>query len=175
MRSRGTLLQLVDRLGEGDALDLLSVQGDHRAEGAVVGRVDRSDTEARGEHAVERRRGAAALEVAEDRDAGLETGSGLDLAGDDRADAAESLVVVAVHLGGRKVDRALDGLRPFGDDDDGGEATLRVPPDQVGAGLFDVEEFLGRDDDRGTAGQAGVDGDPADLAAHHLADDHSTV
>ena len=47
--------------------DLARLQRHHRAEGAVVHRVDGGDAEAGGEHPVERRRRAAALDVAEDR------------------------------------------------------------------------------------------------------------
>ena len=59
------------------------------AERAVVHGVDGGDAEPGGQHAVERGRRAAALDVAEDRHPGLEAGARLDLVGERVADAAE--------------------------------------------------------------------------------------
>src|SRR5690606_38479942 len=68
-------LQLADGLGKGDADDVTTAQRDHLSERPVVDGVDRRDAEAGGEHAVERRRCAAALHVTEDRHARLEPGA----------------------------------------------------------------------------------------------------
>ena len=40
---------------------------------------------------------------------------------------------------------------------------------------LDVERLLGDEDDVGAAGEAGVQGDPARVAAHHLDDEHAVV
>ena len=51
----------------------------------------------------------------------------------------------------------------------------RVAAAQVLADLLDVERALGDEDHVGAAGHAGVGGDPAGVAAHHLDDDHAVV
>ena len=43
------------------------------------------------------------------------------------------------------------------------------------ADLLEVEGLLGDEDDVGAAGEAGVEGDPAGVAAHHLDDQHAVV
>src|SRR4051794_5508048 len=72
-------LRLRDGLGEVGEDDVGAAQRDHRPEPPLVHGADRADAEARREHAVVGRRRAAALDVAEDRHAGLEAGPRLDL------------------------------------------------------------------------------------------------
>src|SRR3954454_7589841 len=72
-------LRLGERLGQRPPLDAGPPKSPHLAEVAVGGRVDRLDAEARAEHAVERERRPAALDVAEYRHARLEPGARLDL------------------------------------------------------------------------------------------------
>src|SRR5690242_7967682 len=80
-------LELADRVVDRDPLDALTAERDHGAEVAVVHRVDGGDAEAGGEDAVVRGGRAAAQDVAEDGDAGLEAGATLDLLLHDVADA----------------------------------------------------------------------------------------
>src|SRR5919108_5814440 len=63
----GDRLQLRGRLAEIDELDVRVAQRSHLAPLPLVRRVDRVETEARREHAVEGGRGTAPLHVAEDR------------------------------------------------------------------------------------------------------------
>ena len=83
---------------ERDALDVGATQGDHRAEVALVHRLDRVQAEPRGEPAVERRRRAAALDVAEHDGAGLLARTLLDLRREPVADATEAYVTEGVLL-----------------------------------------------------------------------------
>src|SRR5689334_21212609 len=83
-------LQLDRRLREVDELDVGAPQGGHLAPPALVRRVDRMEAEARCENAVECRRRAAPLDVAEDSCAGLVAGPLLDLALQPVRDPAET-------------------------------------------------------------------------------------
>ena len=69
---------------------------------------------------------------------------------------------------------AADRLRALGDDDDRREVRLEAAPDQP-ADPVEVERLLGDQDHVGAAGEAGVEGDPAGVAAHHLDDQHPVV
>src|SRR6478736_9859998 len=139
-------LERADGLGDGHALDAALLQGDHLAPRPVEGGLDRSHAEAGAEDSVEGDGRAAALDVAERGHPALDAGAALDLAGEDRADAAEDLVAVLVDLGRRDVHRAGLGQRALGDDDD-----------------------------RGAAGEARPDRDVADVAAHDLDDEDAVV
>src|SRR5271165_2802355 len=72
-------LELAGGLGERHADDVGAAQRDHHAERFVVDRLDRVHPEPGSQHPVERRRRAAALDVAEYRAAGLLAGPLLDL------------------------------------------------------------------------------------------------
>src|SRR5512143_911838 len=65
-------LGLGQRLGQGDGDDVFAVEPNHQAEPLLVDEVDRGDPETGGQNAVEGRGRAAALDVAEDRHAGLD-------------------------------------------------------------------------------------------------------
>ena len=82
-------LDAVDGVGDGDAADFVILVADHLAEFACGNQLHGVDAETGAEDAVERGRGAAALEVAEDAGARLFFGPVRDFVGDDRADAAE--------------------------------------------------------------------------------------
>ena len=71
---------------------LVAAQRDHLSEVAVVDGVDRSQAEARGEHAIERGWRAAALDVTEHGGAGLKAGASLDLTLELVSDATEPRV-----------------------------------------------------------------------------------
>ena len=162
-------------LGDRDPLDLAPLEGDHLAPGAVEGGLDGGDAEAGAQDAVEGDRAAAALDVAQRGGAALDAGAAVDLAGQDLADPAEDLVAVDVDLGRRDREGAGLGQGALGDDDDGGVAALLVAPDDALAHLVDVEGLLGGQRDRGAAGEARPDRDVADVAAHHLDDEHAVV
>src|SRR5439155_26967050 len=105
---------------------------------------------------VERRGRSAALDVSEDRDAGLEPGAVFDLLGDPVADAAELLVAELVLLSRRSRDLASDGLRALRDDDDGELLALLLAGLNRGADVVDVERLLG---DQAVVGAARDRGD----------------
>ena len=88
--------------------DLGAAQHHHLPPPLGVDEVDRRHAEARGQHAVVRRRRAATLHVAEHHDAGLEAGAFVELAGDDVGDAAEAHVPELVVHPLAHVERAGD-------------------------------------------------------------------
>ena len=151
------------------------LQRDHRAEGAVVHRVDGGDAEAGREDAVVRGGRAAAQHVAEDRDPGLEPGAPLDLVLDHVADATEAHVAELVDLAALHRERALLRHRALGDHHDREVRALAVPVLDARAHVVDVERHLGHQHDVGAAGDAGVDRDPPRVAAHHLDHHHPVV
>jgi hypothetical protein len=113
--------------------------------------------------------------VAEHDGARLGAGALLDLPGEAVADAAEPDVPEVVELGGDQRHVAAvprDGA--LGDHDDRRvlrlEALLDVLADRV-----DVERLLRDEHCAGPSGNAGVQGDPARVAAHHLDDEHPVV
>jgi hypothetical protein len=136
--------------------------------------VGRVQAEAGGEHAVVGRRRAAALDVPEHGRPGLLAGAPLDLVAEQLPDAAQADVAERVELPRTGRHAALLGHRALGDDEDrrelAGEAGLDVLAD-----LVDVEGPLGDEDDVGAAGQAGVQRDPAGVAAHDLDDERPVV
>ena len=73
-----------------------------------------------------------------------------------------------------RLGHAADRLGPLGDDDDRREAGLEPAADQL-ADLLEVEGLLRDQDHVGAAGEPGVEGDPAGVAAHHLDDQHPVV
>ena len=70
---------------------------------------------------------------------------------------------------------ALLRHRALGDDDDRGVAATLVTALDAIAHLVDVERHLRDQDDGRAAGDAGVGGDPAAVAAHHLDHHHPVV
>ena len=132
------------------------------------------EAEAGREHPVEGGRGAAALDVAEDGGAGLLAGAALDLALEPVGDPAEADVAEGVELLLLGLGHAADRRRALGDDDDRREAGLEAAPDQL-ADLLEVERLLRDQDHVGAAGEPGVEGDPAGVAAHHLDDQDPVV
>ena len=73
------------------------------------------------------------------------------------------------------VERAGDRLGALGDDDDRRVAVALVAAAEALAHLVDVERDLRDQHHRRPAGDAGVGGDPAAVAAHHLDDHHPVV
>src|SRR4029077_6241152 len=82
-------LELAGALDQGDADDVGAAEGDHGAEVLLGDRVDGVQPEAGGQPAVERRRGAAALDVAQCDGPLLGAGALLDLRRGPVTDAAE--------------------------------------------------------------------------------------
>src|ERR1700733_12924316 len=133
-----------------------------------VDRIHGADAEARREDAVIGARGAAALDVTENGDAGFEARDLLDLLGERGADAAEALVAEGVgSLRGNR-EATIPGRRALRDDDDRERLAPLVAALQALAELTDVERALGHEDRVGAAGHTGVGGDPAGVPAHHL-------
>src|SRR5204863_4744331 len=139
----------------------------------------RLQPEARREHAVARRGGAAALHVPQYRHARLEPGALLDLPAEDVADAAEGDVPELVGRARLRADEPalavlVAQLVAFADDDDREALAARVPAAQLVARGLDRQRLLGDQDDVGPAGDAAHHCDPAGVPAHHL-DDHDPV
>ena len=160
---------------EGDPHDLTGLQGHHRAEGAVVDGVDGGDAEAGGQHPVEGRGGAAALDVTEDGHARLEPGARLDLLGQRLADAPQAHVAEGVDLARHRGHGALDGRGPLGHHHDGGEVAHVVARLQGVAHRVEVEGLLGDQDHGGAAGDARPQGDVPGVTAHDLDHHHPVV
>jgi len=83
-------LQLGGRLGKRHGDDVVPAERGHLPELAGEREIGRLEAEARRQHAVAGRGAAAALDVAEHRDAGLEARPLLDLASERLADAARA-------------------------------------------------------------------------------------
>src|SRR6476469_1135331 len=167
-------LQLGGRLGELGPNDVGAAQRDHHAEVAVLHRVRRVQAEAGGEDAVVRGRGAATLDVPEHDRTRLLAGARRDLLGEPLADAAETDMAERVLLAGQQLLLAALGQRALGDHDDRRVLTLEPPLDPVDD-LVDVEVPLRHQDHVRAAGEAGVQRDPAGVAAHDLDDQGAVV
>ncbi len=104
----------------------------------------------------------------EDRGARLLAGALLDLLGQPLADAGQPHMAEGVEGLVLEHHVAVLGHGALRDDHDRG---VRGPEARghPGADLVDVEALLGDEDDVGAAGEAGVEGDPAGVPAHHLA------
>src|SRR5438445_13408737 len=110
-------LQLGRRLFQRDVHDAVAVQRGHPAEAPLVDEIGGLQPIARGEDSIARRRRAAALDVPEPGDPGLEPGAPLDVSRDRIPDPAlaEPYVAELVHLA--LVIQPLE-LVTLGDDDD---------------------------------------------------------
>jgi len=112
--------------------------------------------------------------MAKDRDPRLVTSAGLDLGGNDIADAAETFMAVLIDLRLLDVERAFFREGSFGDNHDGCIRPTFVATGERLADLTDVEGFLGHKGDRGAAGDPGPGGDVAHVATHDL-NDHDAI
>ena len=115
--------------------------------------VGRLEAVARREHAVARRRGAAALDVAEHGHARLEAGALLDLARERVADAAEADVAELVGRARllrdlRALARRVRQLVALADDDDREVLAALVAALDLVARLLDGDRLLGDEDRR---------------------------
>ena len=134
--------------------------------------LDRAGTESRGQDAVEAGRRAAALQVTEHDAPRFLAGQRLELGGDECADAAQP-------FGDRRrpfrtTTAAAHRLRALGDHDDAEAGAIGVPCLDAFGDLRQIERNLRNQDDVGAAGDAGIEGNPARVAAHDL-DDHDAV
>src|SRR5690348_11995177 len=171
-------LLYLDRLRQRDGGQLPAVDRRHAAEFACFDHLVRVGAVERREDAVGRGRGAAALDVAEDGDAGLVAGQPLQLVRQRRAYSAEAGVAIFVGLLDW-LDQAFlavgEGeLGALGDDDDREVLAAVVAAGDVVAYVLDRGRLLWDDDAVGAAGDARIGGNPAGVAAHHL-DDHDPV
>ena len=105
-------LRRAQRLAERHQHDLAGAQRDHLAEAPVAHGVHRRNAEAGRQHAVERGRGAAALDVPEDRVARLVAGALLDLGAQRDGDTAEPGVAEGVRVSGGDARRAALRVAP---------------------------------------------------------------
>ena len=166
-------LLAADRRAERHVVHRRRVERDHHPVVAFLEGAHRSRAEAKAEQAVERRRRAAAQEVAEHHRARLLAGEPLQLEGDLGADAAELL-----GLADRLAEHAhapADRHRALGDDDD---RELRAAVLALGdrrRHRFELEGDLGDEDRVCSRRGAGLERDPSGVAAHHLDDDHPAV
>ena len=130
--------------------------------------------ELRGEDAVERCRGPAALEMPENDGADLTAESPGDLAGDHFPHAPEP------HLSALPVVAGVDRRpprepRPLRDDDERVALPFRLARGHRPANVVEVPVDLGEKDDVAPAGDAGMEGDPAGMPPHHFKHHHALV
>ena len=143
----------------------------------VVGGVDRREAEAGREHAVAGGRGAAALDVAEHRGAGLEPGPRLDLALEPVPDPAEARVAELVELssGRERLPRPRSASRPRRRR----RSRSRARAPCGGRSRAQTSSMSnGRSGIRITSAPPatpGLERDPAGVAAHHLDDEDPVV
>src|SRR5215207_1530251 len=170
----GDRLQLRGGLGEIDELDVGAAQRGHLAPLPLLRRVDRVQAEPRREHAIERRRRTAPLNVPEDGGASLVAGPLLYLPFQPAGDPAQPDVAEGIGrraLGGRHAALRLRSLR---DHDDRRVLALEAADDVVGDPI-EVEFDLRDQDHVGPACEPRVKGDPASIPPHHLADQRPAV
>ena len=160
-------LRLCKRSRQVDLDYIGALQRDHLAEAPAGDGVHRADTKARGQDPVVGDRGAAALQVTEDRHTGLIAGVLLDLPLERHADAAESRMAERVGLSGtvNGLQCPLDGRCSLGDDNNREAAAARVAAAQMLADLLDVEWPLWNEDRVGARSHPGVGSNPAGVAS----------
>src|SRR5207237_6024000 len=134
-------------------------QRGHAAELALLDEICGLQPIACREHAVTRRRRAAALDVPEHRHARLVAGALLDLAYERGADASLRQPHVAELVDVTAVAGALE-LEALRDDDDGEVLAALVPAPDVVARLLDRDRLLRDQDHVRPAGDPAHDGDP---------------
>ena len=167
------VLQPADGVAERHVVDVRRVEGDHHAGLALLQGAHRGGAEAQPEQAVERRRAAAAQQVAEHDGAGLLAGQLLEALGDDVADAAE-LLGLPDGLAEHRHATALRG-RALGDDDDRELGAALLALGDRGGDRLELERDLRDQDGVGARRGTGAEGDPPGVAAHHLDDEHPAV
>ena len=145
---------------------------DHGSEFAFEDELDRFDAEPGSEDPVERGRGSAALEVAQDAGADFPACSLAHLAADDLGDPAEAVFAargVVAFLA------AILGRSALGHDDHRALRPLAAAAHHLGGDLFKFERDLRDEDDIRAAGEPAVKRDPPRMAAHHFQDHHALV
>ena len=137
--------------------------------------VDGRDPEPRRQHAVERGRRAAPLDVPEGGGPRLAFHPPLDLPGEERPDPAEPGVAEGVDLRVlRDLGFGVFGGRAFRHDDDAEHPSRGAALPERRADFVEVERDLGHEDDVRPAGQPAGRGHPSRVAPHDL-DDHDPV
>src|SRR5574337_432334 len=161
-------------IGQRHRDDRVALQRHHRAENAAAHQLGGMPAEAGREHAVERRRRAAALGMAEQRRAHLARQPRLQVVLQHRADAAKADRVGAAGDRLRDRHRAAFGVRAFGDADQRPALVGLARAAMLDHGI-EVVRDLGQQDHVGRAGEAAVQRDPAGVASHRLGDHHPAV
>ncbi len=172
--SIGTRLRSRDRVGDRDVADLLGLPRDHPAPSPGGREIRGGDPESRRQHPVERDGRAPSLDVAEDRDAGLEPGPLLDLGREVVREATEPREPVLVEGRLRELERPFHRHGTFRHHHDRERAPAGMPMAEVVAHTVDVEGVLGDQDRIGASRHPRVHRDPAGVPAHHL-DEHDPV
>ena len=135
--------------------DVGRVVGDHPAKHAALEQFDRRAAEAGRQHPIERRRRAAALQMAEHDVARFLSGFFLQLGRDHGADATKPLEMAAASLL-EQGHRAAQWLGAFGDDDDAELRAEALALAQALDDLVNVVADLRNQDDVGAARHTGV-------------------
>ena len=172
-RSSGTVFVFPTTSSKRPRDDVRRIERHHRAELASSDEFDRLAAEPRRQHAIEARRRAAALQVTEHDRARFLAGH-LASASQTCAPMPPSRSTRPSCASSTQRPPAALRERAFGDDDD---AELGAPAVALAQPLRDdveVERNLRNQDRVGAAGDAGVQRDPARVAAHHL-DDHDAL
>src|SRR5215208_1227132 len=167
--------QLRHRLLEWNELNPGPTQRRHRPPPSLVRRVDRSHTETCGQHTVVRRRGPAALDVAEHDGARLKPRARLELVLEALPDPAKAKMSELIGPALRHLHRAGHGGGTLRHDHDREEPPSRMAAADQPADLVDVEWLLRDQDHISAPGQSRVKSDPAGVAPHHLDDHHAVV
>src|SRR5260221_13426874 len=142
-------LRLGDRIGEWHVDDPAVLPGDHAVEAAGRDEIDGMDAKGRGNQPIGRIRLAAALDVAEDGDAGFGAGPASELLAEELADAAERCAATAVSALDLLAERVPDRL---GDDDQSAAAAALAYLLDVAGGAVLRVGGLADQDDVGAAG-----------------------
>ena len=159
---------------ERHVIHVRKAQRHHDARLPFAQRAHRRGAEAHRRQTVERGGAAAAQQVAQHHHTGVLAGASVDGLAHALADAAQALGVA--DLGGfGHLTVAVHRLGAFGHHDDGVGVAFDVARHHLGRHLVDVERDLGQQHRVRVAGDAGVQRDPAGVAAHHLHHHHALV